>query len=226
MSAAKHHISGTGDGNSPAEKSKFVNRLSSYLKEKGNIRDINFGINSKFVPNPNPNPNTDASRSSHKVTIDERSSKTKRLGEKSADSVPEYIILDSSSELDDCTIKGSCSEAVTKPKTAQMTIFYGGQVVVIDDVSEDRVKDLIQMVKNSEPSNRIENEISETKESVKGKGKDSSDLPIARRASLHKFLAKRKDRATVRPAPYPQVQHNQSPGGSSSGKEHSFDLNM
>ena len=101
-------------------------------------------------------------------------------------------------------------------------------MVVIDDVSENRAKDLILMVKNSQPNEKTGNQIemasiSKSKESIKGK---DSDLPIARRASLHKFLAKRKDWATVGAAPDPQVHYNQSPGGSSSGNDHSFDLNM
>ncbi|XP_071711425.1 protein TIFY 10A-like [Rutidosis leptorrhynchoides] len=228
MSASKHHFSGTGDG-----MSKFVNRLSLYLKETRNLHDISVGINAKF----DPKPNTDVLKSPHqKATTTDLLSNTKNSGKKAKKSVeiaPEYIILDSSCELDDSTIQASSSKAVTKAKTVQMTIFYGGQVIVLDDVSENRAKDLIQMVRNGEAKEKIDNQIklasttSKSKDSIKGElqGKDS-DLPIARRASLHKFLAKRKDRAMVRPAPYPEVHYNHSPGGSSSGNEHSFDLNM
>ncbi|XP_057797097.1 protein TIFY 10a-like isoform X2 [Salvia miltiorrhiza] len=45
---------------------------------------------------------------------------------------------------------------------------------------------------------------------------NGSDLPIARRSSLHRFLEKRKDRSVVR-GPYHQVQEH--PGSSSKGDE-------
>ncbi|EYU45898.1 hypothetical protein ABFS82_04G092100 [Erythranthe guttata] len=50
---------------------------------------------------------------------------------------------------------------------------------------------------------------------------NDSDLPIARRSSLHRFLGKRKDRAAAR-GPY---QLQEQPASSSKGDEH-FDLNL
>ncbi|XP_047963161.1 jasmonate ZIM domain-containing protein 1-like [Salvia hispanica] len=51
-----------------------------------------------------------------------------------------------------------------------------------------------------------------------------SDLPIARRSSLHRFLEKRKDRSAVR-GPYHQVQ--EEPSSSSKGKgDGQFDLKL
>ncbi|XP_035833954.1 protein TIFY 11B [Helianthus annuus] len=197
MSPPNHHPSATG---TPPEKSKFLqtcNRLSLFLKEKGKIRDLNFGINAKF----------DATG--------------EKVEEKPVDvAIPQYVILDSSScELED--------KVEAKSSTAQMTIFYQGQVLVLDDVPADRARDLMLMAKNGVETSKPKPpppvvDVSRSKGPIKEdvqQAKDS-DLPIARRASLHKFLAKRKDRATVR-APY------QSPGGSSSGNEdHSFDLNL
>ncbi|KAI3761663.1 hypothetical protein L1987_52084 [Smallanthus sonchifolius] len=181
--------SGTGTGKTPAEKSKFAqtcNRLSLFLKENGSIRDLKFDATGTSPP-----------------TVDLLSN----IGEKAVNmTLPQYVILDSSGELTNKAGAGS-----SKPKTAQMTIFYGGQVLVLDDVPADRARDLMLMANNEK---RLQ-----TYKSPSDVSKDS-DLPIARRASLHKFLAKRKDRATVR-APY--QANNESPGGSSS---HSFDLNM
>ncbi|XP_076881820.1 protein TIFY 10A-like [Bidens hawaiensis] len=217
MSAQPRRFLSTGTN--PAEKSKFVqtcNRLSLFLKENGDIGDLNFGINTKFDA-------TEAS-AAETTTIDLLRSIGHDTGEKTLEKLKlknspppapptEYVILDSSREL---TNRASTSSA--KPKTAPMTIFYGGKVIVVDDVPADRVRDLMLMAK---PKEKFEKnvELASTSKVVSGEAKDS-DLPIARRASLHKFLAKRKDR---RASPY--QTNAQSPGGSTSGNEHSFDLN-
>ncbi|XP_076925250.1 protein TIFY 11B-like [Bidens hawaiensis] len=232
MSPHNHHLSATGKPPPEKSNSRFLhtcNRLSLFLKEKGNIRDLNFEIHAKFdhiakgiyiyiyilfVTSFN------CFSSIYKISI---MKKTPQMDKStSINHLPQYVTLDS-----------SC-EPVTNAKTEQMTIFYEGQVLVLDDVSADRARDLMLMAKNGgivkKVENRIESkarvDVSGSKEASKAvvQGKDS-DLPIARRASLHKFLTKRKDRATVR-APAPFQEHNQAPGGSSSGNEHSFDLNM
>ncbi|CAH1422869.1 unnamed protein product [Lactuca virosa] len=225
MSTAKRYFSGNGNGKAPVEKSKFVqtcNRLSLFLKENGNqFRDLSFGINAKF----------DASET---TTVDLLSNmkypgeKALNLNvEKSEKMLPQFVILDSSCDVEDSKNKA------TEPKASQMTIFYGGNILVLDDVPEDKARDLMLMAQKGSP--KIENRI-ELASISKPSSDDhvfrsppppihaelqtkGSDLPIARRASLHKFLAKRKDRATVR-APY------QSPGGSFSGNDHRFDLNF
>ncbi|KAM0039230.1 putative transcription factor TIFY family [Helianthus debilis subsp. tardiflorus] len=210
-------------GKPPPEKSKFLqtcNRLSLFLKENSNIRDLNFGIiNAKF--DATGVLETEEEEEEARRTIDLLSSVG---GEKSAP--PEYVILDSS--CCGVELENKDSSSVNK---AQMTIFYGGQVVVLDDVPADRARDLMLIANSGQPQSQPQvNEKSElaSKNKLKsvsggggGQGEKDSDLPIARRASLHKFLAKRKDRATVRAAPY--QLHNHSTGGSSSG---SFDLNM
>ncbi|MFS7899868.1 putative transcription factor TIFY family [Helianthus anomalus] len=215
----------------PPEKSKFLqtcNRLSLFLKEKGKIRDLNFGINAKFdatgtglfdsvrsLKSPNPNSTCQS------ATVDLLSSIGEKVEEKPVDVViPQYVILDSSS----CELE---NKVEAKSSTAQMTIFYQGQVLVLDDVPAGRARDLMLMAKNGvETAKPKPPPVVDVSRSTKAPIKEDvqqakdSDLPIARRASLHKFLAKRKDRASVR-APY------QSPGGSSSGnEEHSFDLNL
>lgn len=114
-----------------------------------------------------------------------------------------------------------------------------GQVLVFDDFSAAKTKEVMllaskgatttgfdsttnvnKMVDNPMPSSpypyNLSNSGSETQPQSQPIG---SDLPIARRASLHRFLEKRKDRATAR-APY--QLHNSSP---ESPKEQ-FDLNL
>ncbi|KAL8230248.1 hypothetical protein R6Q57_000026 [Mikania cordata] len=198
MSPPKPYLS----GNPPAEKTKFMqtcSRLSLFLKEKGNIRDINFDFNPKLL---------DATGVSAAPTVDLLSNIDDVEKVASDDCLPKYVILES-----------FCQPAVTK--LSQMTIFYQGQVMVLDDVSADRARDLILVANNGRKvglSSKSAVDVSESKD---------SDLPIARRASLHKFLAKRKDRATVRGAPYHLQSPGPSPGDtSSSGNQHTFDLNM
>ncbi|GKE95052.1 TIFY 10A-like protein [Tanacetum coccineum] len=94
-----------------------------------------------------------------------------------------------------------------------MTIFYNGQVVVFDDVSEDRARDVFLAARGYGPKLVHEADQPNHVQFLR----NGLDLPIARRASLHKFLAKRKERAIAR-APY--QLHN------SSTKEHKFDLNL
>nr|KAJ0209633.1 hypothetical protein LSAT_V11C400193640 [Lactuca sativa] len=257
MSTAKRYFS----GKAPVEKSKFVqtcNRLSLFLKENGNqFRDLSFGINAKFDASGmfvcncfdlGLDPLIELIRSlklletnlmcqfgiSETTTVDLLSNmkfpgeKDLNLNaEKSEKMLPQYVILDSSCDVEDLKNKA------TETKASQMTIFYGGNILVLDDVPEDKARDLMLMAQKGSP--KIENRI-ELASIAKPSSDDhvfrlppppihaelqtkGSDLPIARRASLHKFLAKRKDRATVR-APY------QSPGGSFSGNDHRFDLNF
>ncbi|KAJ9568446.1 hypothetical protein OSB04_004412 [Centaurea solstitialis] len=244
-------------GKPPVERSKFAqtcNRLSLFLKEKGNLRDL--GINAKFDAPGTTEVSPVKTSPAENMTVD-LLSHMENPGQKAASQVekskskskpvnvvnlPQQVNLDSFSKpLENSKAKEVMEEA--KAKTGQMTIFYGGQVVVLDDVPADRARDLMLAAQNNNNNSlrdgkskaekqRVELlpstsgspiEVPESPEPVVELQTKGSDLPIARRASLHKFLAKRKDRAAVR-APY-QV-HNLSPGGSSSGNEHSFDLNL
>ncbi|XP_076890410.1 jasmonate ZIM domain-containing protein 1-like [Bidens hawaiensis] len=200
MSPAKHFTA-------PAKKptvAQTCNQLSLFLKEKGCLRDLHLGINNK------------SDDTAAKMTIDllsniENPDQSNAQTEKLMNLKPEV------------TVNKAIVTGRSEAKPPQMTIFYDGQVIVFDDIPVDRARDLmlaagktetprVELASNSTESNK---RIDPVRAEAKG-----LDLPIARRASLHKFLAKRKDRATVR-APYP------SPAAGGDNKpEHNFDLNL
>ncbi|CAN6283081.1 unnamed protein product [Urochloa humidicola] len=79
------------------------------------------------------------------------------------------------------------------PATQQLTIVYGGRALVLDDVPADRAADLLRLAAAA----------------VAGRGgmeqqlSSAADLPVARKASLHRFMEKRKGRAAAaRAEPY------------------------
>ncbi|GMI81334.1 jasmonate-zim-domain protein 1 [Hibiscus trionum] len=93
-----------------------------------------------------------------------------------------------------------------EPQTAEMTIFYGGQVIVFNNFPADKAKEIMLLASNSSRarSSPIESGIGVSPTSKADKPAQQplpSDLPIARRASLHRFLEKRKDRIASK-APY------------------------
>ncbi|WOL12158.1 hypothetical protein Cni_G20923 [Canna indica] len=92
----------------------------------------------------------------------------------------------------------------------QLTIFYGGKVVVFDDFPADKAESLMQMARKvstaaapTTPSamNAADDSLPPNYKLQQPKANASADMPIARRNSLHRFLEKRKDRINTK-APY------------------------
>ncbi|XP_062189310.1 protein TIFY 10b-like [Phragmites australis] len=120
-------------------------------------------------------------------------------------------------------------EQEKKEKTQQLTIFYGGKVLVFNDFPADKAKDLMQLASKSSPVVQNQNvglpqpsaptTVADNAKvhkvvlapvsslpvtqvhAQKPARPNASDMPIARKASLHRFLEKRKDRLNAK-TPY------------------------
>ncbi|KAJ8543371.1 hypothetical protein K7X08_005894 [Anisodus acutangulus] len=106
---------------------------------------------------------------------------------------------------------------------AQMTIFYAGQVIVFNDFPADKAKEIMLMATTTNSTSMVPPKpadlVSPAINMVPTQMPSHpivSDLPIARRASLTRFLEKRKDRLTAK-APY-QLSNLHKQGASPSPK--------
>ncbi|KAK4713788.1 hypothetical protein R3W88_019695 [Solanum pinnatisectum] len=179
-------------GRYAGQKSHFshtCNLLSQYLKEKkGSLGDLSLDIHRNFD-------------STGSTTMD-----LLPMIEKSGESVQKSMNL----------FPQGAMKAESEPEKAQMTIFYAGQVIVFNDFPADKAKEIMLIAstsKGNNPQNPAKQLESAADLVVPSFGKTSiqenqmpnqpivSDLPIARRASLTRFLEKRKDRLTAK-VPY------------------------
>ncbi|WVZ58766.1 hypothetical protein U9M48_008998 [Paspalum notatum var. saurae] len=84
--------------------------------------------------------------------------------------------------------------AGTAPAAQQLTIVYGGRALVLDDVPADRAAELLRLAAAAAAAGRAGG--AEHLSSA-------ADLPVARKASLQRFMEKRKGRAAAaRAEPY------------------------
>lgn len=116
-----------------------------------------------------------------------------------------------------------------KTTTASMTIFYAGKVLVFDDLPEDKAQEVISLAtqgitKSTNPQTSVETQTQpqslaspsnsnmvatqDKQHTVSQEAGGPSELPIARRTSLFRFIEKRKDRVASA-APY-QIHNNSS----------------
>lgn len=235
------------------EKSSFTQTtslLSQYLKEKGSFGDLTLGMTCNVEANEKPEvmrptmnlfPVNDKSGDvfGRKINAAPRSLRSMDLFPQHSTglSPPTVAKVDCLKRVDS-SVTSMNKFAPPEPQTAQMTIFYGGQVIVLNDFPADKAKEIILLASQGQGSrpqiNNSFNPYPAKTNSIQSGGiitglpptsnvvsnfrnnvtqeciqlqpaqqpqPIAGDLPIARRASLHRFLEKRKDRITSR-APY------------------------
>ncbi|KAI4376485.1 hypothetical protein MLD38_014242 [Melastoma candidum] len=88
------------------------------------------------------------------------------------------------------------------PDFSPMTIFYAGKVIVFDDFPAEKAKEVMVMASRASIlGNASPNPVDPVPSPAPSQSAAACDLPIARRASLHRFLEKRKNRLMAR-VPY------------------------
>jgi len=87
-------------------------------------------------------------------------------------------------------VPGAREEAEPGPAPApqQLTISYGGRVVVLEDVPADRAAELLR--------------VAAAAQGAAPRALAAGDLPVARKASLQRFMEKRRGRTAARGSPY------------------------
>ncbi|CAI9760538.1 unnamed protein product [Fraxinus pennsylvanica] len=176
-------------GKFPVKRSNFsqtCSRLSQYLKENGSFGELSLGLTQNFEP--------------------KRTAPTDTMN-----LLP--MIENSGADLNMAVKK-------SEQETAQMTIFYAGEVIVFDDFPADKAKEIMILASNSSaqnysttafppplpslpPSNMVQSPAESATNIVPTPVAPplASDLPIARKNSISRFLDKRKERAIAN-APY------------------------
>ncbi|KAK9734438.1 hypothetical protein RND81_04G139700 [Saponaria officinalis] len=84
----------------------------------------------------------------------------------------------------------SKEEAKENSRKGSMTIIYEGKVVVLEDIQEEVAQKIMCLASEG----GVINETTTTTTTTNVSHSNLLDLPIARRASLHRFMDKRKDR--------------------------------
>ncbi|KAL3623572.1 hypothetical protein CASFOL_032388 [Castilleja foliolosa] len=183
--------------------SQTCSLLSQYLKAKGSFGELSLGLT----------PHTSESKGTMDFLPMVENQKTGQ------DSGPGIMKMDMNMlpQLigEETLYKSDCCMRSQK-EIGQMTIFYAGQVVVLDDFPADKAKNIIMLASKSSAAFAPPRTAQKPADSTVGLGSPdifsafglqeraphaTSDLPIARKNSLARFLEKRKGRI-IASAPY------------------------
>ncbi|KAL1224117.1 Protein TIFY 11A [Cardamine amara subsp. amara] len=218
------------------EKSNFTRRcslLSRYLKENGSFGNIDLGLL--------PKPNSNLVLLPAKSDIPGKQNAMKKAEHSESKDLERVSKGESSTSFGGKVKDADLSE--TEPGSSQLTIFFGGKVIVYNEFPANKANEIMQVAKQTkpltltvkniqtqiniqdinnnktnnmvlpdlnEPTNSAETHLNHpTKQQQQQQQQQEQNQlveRIARRASLHRFFAKRKDRAVAR-APY-QVNQN------------------
>ncbi|CAJ1975735.1 unnamed protein product [Sphenostylis stenocarpa] len=226
-------FSGQKPAKSP-EKSSFsqtCSLLSQYIKEKGSFGDLTLGMTCSTEPCGSPETSCQSATTMNLFPTKENNVTPKNLT--TMDLLSPQASYHPSEEIPSLVNSSAIKPLSKGAKTAQMTIFYGGQVVVFDDFPADKANEIMSYArgKPQSQSNSVftytQSQPSFPPNLVRASADSSApiiptvnitnsihehsqasarpivcDLPIARKASLHRFLEKRKDRIASK-APYP-----------------------
>ncbi|KAG2319715.1 hypothetical protein Bca4012_054046 [Brassica carinata] len=194
-------------------------RLSQYLKENGSFGDLSLGMSCKPEVNGNSRqPTTTMSLFPCEAPSMATGQDVKPVNLFSRQ--PSFSSSSSSLHKEDVLKTITTTRSVKpEPQTAPLTIFYNGEVIVFDDFPAEKAKEVMNLASKGTATtftgftstvNFAKNQ-TEVRSNIPHLVKTAAqepistamacELPIARRASLHRFLAKRKDRVTSK-APY------------------------
>ncbi|CAN6470814.1 unnamed protein product [Victoria cruziana] len=203
-------FSGRDGEGKPGERSSFswtCSRLSQYIRENGGFGDLSLGLsfNSDVAP---------AALTQGVSTETERQATDEAEGNSLA-LFPQHTGFDGISAAEKSLGRNSSGLAAKDGggRTAHMTIFYRGKMVVYDNVPAEKAEAVMHYVGNGNfPKLQLATKAS------------ACDLPLARKASLQRFLEKRKDRLRAK-SPYEpsnslsashkaeEFQHDKNAGG-------------
>ncbi|XP_038698774.1 protein TIFY 10A-like isoform X2 [Tripterygium wilfordii] len=211
-------------GHKPAEKSSFSHKcslLSQYLKENGSFGDLSLGMTCNIEGNGKPEMLRRATTVLNLFPMSENPAEVS--GQNNAKMVKPMVFPEAAGfhvfKEEELPKRADSCYAAGELQTAQMTmtIFYGGQVFVFNDFPADKAKEVMLLAGKGNgqscktfPFSTESDIVTKPVEACSLSRPIISVLPIARKASLQRFLEKRKDRITAR-APY-QTSNNSKAG--------------
>ncbi|KAE7999027.1 hypothetical protein FH972_003512 [Carpinus fangiana] len=216
------------------ERSNFAqtcNLLSQYVKEKGRAGDISLGMTRKLESKEKPETSLAPVATTVDLLTNMENSADQTLrrntgtpsNAQSTDFLQQFGCFDPSNSSDVASNKLDFRKpAIKEAATAQMTILYAGKVLVFNDFPADKAREIMALGRKGSSYTSGMDKVNSgsfiapaalniAATSQRNPTQDiGSDLPIVRRASLHRFLEKRKDRVAAK-APYQVNPPSQAP---------------